>query len=141
MSSNTHNPHTLYAKNEKGKYVPVSEYETFDYWAKGTYIVDVLPGCTSIRRRISTTKAIEDVEVIVHRLSNRICEEILRGRNEPRKPKKITPKQKEAYDAWCKAFKTDRVMLKSVQESVENALIVVLEEAKKMREREQSPLF
>lgn len=141
MNSNTHNPHTLYAKNEKGKYVPVSEYETFDYWTKGTYIVDVLPGSTSIKRQVSTRKAVEDVEAIVHRLSNKICEEILRERYEPRKPKKLTPKQKEAYEAWCKAFKADRIMLKSIQEAIDNALTVVVDEAKKMREREQSPLF
>lgn len=134
--SNEHVPTTLYERLPNGKYKPVSEYLDYNHWREGSYIVDILPGCTSITKRVDVTRAIQDVQIILHRLCDKICLNIMRERHEPQKPQKLTKAQKEAYFAWCKAFKTDKIMLSSIHEAVEKALEEVVDEAMKMRKKE-----
>ena len=140
MNRSTHNPHTLYERDPlTGKYKPVAEYETFDYWRYGTYLVDVRPGCTSIRNMLFIDRAVAEVEAVVHRLKDKIIRKIYDKNNEPIKPKqKLTKKQLEAWEAWKKAFKTDSVTLKSMQQVLDESLEDIAEEVKKMREWEHS---
>lgn len=134
--SNEHVPTTLYERLPNGKYKPVSEYLDHNHWREGSYIVDVLPGCTSITKQVDVTRAIQDVQIILHRLCDRICRNIMRGWNEPQKPRELTKAQKEAYYAWCKAFNTDKIMLSSIHEAVEKALEEVVDEAMITRKQE-----
>lgn len=140
MNRNLHNPTTLYERDPlTGKYKPVSEYETFDYWRYGTYIVDVRPGCTSIRKMLFLDRALAEVEAVVHRLKDKLARKICEKSDEPIKPKqKLTKKQLEAWEAWKKAFKTDRLMLKSLSDVLDESLEDLVDEVKKMREWEHS---
>ncbi len=76
---------------------------------------------------------------MVHRLKDKLARKIIEKSDEPIKPKqKLTNKQLEAWEAWKKAFKTDRVMLKSMQQVLDESLEDIAEEVKKMREWEHS---
>jgi hypothetical protein len=121
---NDHNPHTLYSRDpHTGKYKPVAEYETFNYLREGSYIVDVRPGCTSMRRMIFPERYAPEFEVLVERLKEAIIKAFLEKKSEPIDvPRKLTKAQKEAWLGWKKAFKKDIVYLRSLQESIDMAM-------------------
>lgn len=130
---NEHKPLILYAKNEKGKYVPFSQYEAIDYWRAGSYLVDIKPGCTSIRNKLYTPRAANAVLIVVRRLADKIIERMAELEREPVVPTKqrLTKKQREAWEAWKKAFKTDRVWYRSRNDIVEDAMQLVVDEIAK----------
>lgn len=122
--NNNHNEHTLYKrKHTTGRYIPVQEYETFDYMAEGSYIVDIKPGMTSIKRRIWPETMSAEFEVLIKRLESSIISRILDLYNQPVAGKnKLTKKQLAAFAAWKDAFGEEVVHMMSVSDVVNKAL-------------------
>ena len=120
----THEPTTLYSRDPNtGKYKPVAEHNTFDYMSEGSYIVDIKPGCTSIKRRLYPERRLPEFEVLVERLSDALAKVIRDRQSEPIDvPRKLTKAQKQAWDMWKKAFKKDTVYLRGLQDSIDMAL-------------------
>jgi len=125
---NDHNPHTLYSRDpHTGKYKPVAEYETYNYLREGSYILDVRPGCTSMRRMIYPERFAPEFEVLVERMKDAVAEAIREKQSEPiDTPKKLTKAQKEAWLAWKKAFKKDTVYVRGLKNSIDLAMDKVI---------------
>lgn len=122
---NEHKPTTLYERLPNGKYSPVAEHLSYDYWRHGDYIVSIKPGCTSISRRLWVNRKRPEFEALVKRFKEKIINKIFEKRDEPVLPKdrKLTKKQLEAFEMWKKAFKTNKVYLKSIHDVIEESLI------------------
>jgi hypothetical protein len=123
-----HNPHTLYSRDpHTGKYKPVAEYETFNYLREGSYIVDVKPGCTSMRRMIYPERFAPEFEVLVERMKDALAEAIREKQSEPlNTAKKLNKAQREAWLMWKKAFKKDIVYMRGLTTCIDLAMDEVI---------------
>lgn len=114
---------TLYEKRGK-KYVPVAEYFTVDYWRKGNYLVQVLPGSRSITQ-IVWPRGVPEVEAALKSVADGVLAAMRKKANTPKSPtpESLTPKQKRALKMWSEAF-GDRsyVLFPSQQEIVDAGL-------------------
>jgi hypothetical protein len=125
---NDHNPHTLYSRDpHTGKYKPVAEYETFNYLREGSYIVDVKPSCTSMRRMIYPERFAPEFEVLVERMKDALAEAIREKQSEPlNTAKKLNKAQREAWLMWKKAFKKDIVYMRGLTTCIDLAMDEVI---------------
>jgi hypothetical protein len=123
-----HNPHTLYSRDpHTGKYKPVAEYETYNYLREGSYIVDVKPGCTSMRRMIYPERFAPEFEVLVERMKDALAEAIREKQSEPlNTAKKLNKAQREAWLMWKKAFKKDIVYMRGLTTCIDLAMDEVI---------------
>jgi len=125
---NDHNPHTLYSRDpHTGKYKPVAEYETYNYLRDGSYILDVRPGCTSMRRMIYPERFAPEFEVLVERMKDALAEAIREKQSEPlNTAKKLNKAQREAWLMWKKAFKKDIVYMRGLTTCIDMAMDEVI---------------
>jgi hypothetical protein len=109
---------TVYRKVGR-RYVPIGELSEHNSYSYGSYLMVVTPGVTSIIR-VDVEKYIPEVEVAVKLCAEAMCKCMSEARSTPQLPQTtpLTDKQVKAFNMWKKAFCTDRVMLPSVYDVV-----------------------
>jgi len=110
---------TLYEKRGN-KYVPVAEYYTCDYFRKGNYLLQIMPGMTSIVSMVHP-RTVPEVESALQYVSEGMLHAMRDKARTPVNPSpdNLTPKQKKALEAWRDAFGDNPVWFPSQQDIVD----------------------